>query len=184
MELPDSLWRLRDSSEVRLTKPILLLIGHSSADMSFHWLALGAIASVRAIGLLRCVALGSSPEVKTAISLRRPVHSVVQSELRLPACFSVSVASWRTFSNSDQKHPRQRSEEPSLPSAQQSRNGGAFFPVSGEVIDGKISSYAACQGLLRTLVRSSPLLCVRPKVGSCLHHPGEYNETRKVSSGL
>ena len=40
MELPDSLWRLRDSSEVRLTKPILLLIGHSSADMPFHWLAL------------------------------------------------------------------------------------------------------------------------------------------------
>ena len=27
IELPDSLWRLRDSSEVRLTKPIILLIG-------------------------------------------------------------------------------------------------------------------------------------------------------------
>eukprot|EP00439_Symbiodinium_sp_Y106_P074151 s1762_g14.t1 len=33
VELPDSLWRLRDSSEVRLTKPILLLIGVS------HWVA-------------------------------------------------------------------------------------------------------------------------------------------------
>ncbi|CAE7443770.1 Hcn4 [Symbiodinium natans] len=33
IELPDSLWRLRDSSEVRLTKPIILLIGVS------HWVA-------------------------------------------------------------------------------------------------------------------------------------------------
>ncbi|CAJ1327100.1 unnamed protein product [Effrenium voratum] len=33
IELPDSLWRLRDTSEVRLTKPVLLLMGVA------HWVA-------------------------------------------------------------------------------------------------------------------------------------------------
>ena len=36
--LPDSLWRLRDTSEVRLAKPILLLMGIA------HWVASGLFA--------------------------------------------------------------------------------------------------------------------------------------------
>eukprot|EP00438_Fugacium_kawagutii_P007541 Skav228224 [mRNA] locus=scaffold43:318666:323307:- [translate_table: standard] len=39
IELPDSLWRLRDTSEVRLAKPILLLMGiaHWVASCLFSW---------------------------------------------------------------------------------------------------------------------------------------------------